>query len=153
MVWNCLAQYLHGFFSYPNKVFWDQCLLFYFWDAFHTYLVWKNGWGMKLIGLHLHNSLVPFGYEKNPIFAKKKFHTLGYENIGCFFLMRRRALRRALQVPERSLDEWTWTDYYRNPCICNRWPFSSARGSGARDVLHHLSLWLLAFFKFFLAPP
>jgi hypothetical protein len=76
---------------------------------------------------HLHNSLVPFGYEKNPIFAKKKLHTLGHENIGCFFLMRRRALRRALQFPERSLDEWTWTDYYRNPCICNRWPFSSAR--------------------------
>jgi hypothetical protein len=25
-----------------------------------------------------------------------------------------------------------WPDYYRNPCICNRWPFSSARGSGAR---------------------
>jgi len=24
-----------------------------------------------------------------------------------------------------------WPDYYRNPCICNRWPFSSARGSGA----------------------
>jgi len=47
MVWNCLAQYHHGFFSYPNKVFWYQCLLFYFWDAFHTYLVWKNGWGMK----------------------------------------------------------------------------------------------------------
>jgi hypothetical protein len=25
-----------------------------------------------------------------------------------------------------------WPDYYRNPCICNRWPLSSARGSGAR---------------------
>jgi hypothetical protein len=26
-------------------------------------------------------------YEENPIFAKKYFHTLGYENIGCFSLM------------------------------------------------------------------
>jgi hypothetical protein len=25
--------------------------------------------------------------------------------------------------------------YYRNPYICNRWPFSSARGSGARVML------------------
>ena len=33
-----------------------------------------------------------------------------------------------------------WPDYYRNPCICIRWPFSSARGSGARVILgscHH----------------
>ena len=30
---------------------------------------------------------VPFGYEKKPIFANFPFHTLGYENIGCFFLM------------------------------------------------------------------
>ena len=75
------------------------------------------------------------GMKKIQFLQKKKFHTLGYENIGCFFLMRRRALRRAIQFPERSLDEWTWTDYYRNPCICNRWPFSSARGSGARVIL------------------
>jgi hypothetical protein len=30
---------------------------------------------------------VPFGYEKKPIFANFPFHTLGYENFGCFFLM------------------------------------------------------------------
>ena len=30
---------------------------------------------------------VPFGYEKKPIFANFPFHTLGYENIGCFSLM------------------------------------------------------------------
>jgi len=30
---------------------------------------------------------VSFGFEENPIFAKKYFHTLGYENIGCFSLM------------------------------------------------------------------
>jgi len=33
---------------------------------------------------------VSFGFEENPIFAKKYFHTLGYENIGCFSLMRHR---------------------------------------------------------------
>jgi len=30
---------------------------------------------------------VPFGYEEKPIFANFPFHTLGYENFGCFFLM------------------------------------------------------------------
>jgi hypothetical protein len=29
------------------------------------------------------------GMKKKPIFANFPFHTLGYENIGCFFLMSR----------------------------------------------------------------
>jgi hypothetical protein len=40
--------------------------------------VWNYFWGYEKVS---------FGYEENPIFAKKYFHTLGYENIGCFFLM------------------------------------------------------------------
>jgi hypothetical protein len=45
-------------------------------------------------------------------------------------------LRRGpLQAPHRALLAAFWPDYYRNPCICNRWPFSSARGSGARVTL------------------
>ena len=30
---------------------------------------------------------------------------------------------------------WVLAGLLRNPCICNRWPFSSARGSGARVTL------------------
>jgi hypothetical protein len=32
-----------------------------------------------------------------------------------------------------------WPDYYRNPCICNRWPCSSARVSGDRVPPTHRS--------------
>ena len=48
-VWYEIVCLSTAMVFFHTKVFWDQCLLFYFWDAFHTYLVWKNGWGMKLI--------------------------------------------------------------------------------------------------------
>jgi hypothetical protein len=32
-----------------------------------------------------------------------------------------------------------WPDYYRNPCMCTGWLFSSARGSGARVPPPHRS--------------
>ena len=35
-------------------------------------------------------------------------------------------------APSHNNAQKSWPDYYRDPCICNRWPFSSARGSGAR---------------------
>jgi hypothetical protein len=34
-------------------------------------------------------------------------------------------------APSHNNAQKSWPDYYRDPCICNRWPFSSARGSGA----------------------
>ena len=38
-----------------------------------------------------------------------------------------------------------WPDYYCNPCICNLWPFSSARDSGAGvPQTHHRTAPLTA---------
>jgi len=44
--------------------------------------------GMKKNKFFLGSEKVPFGYEKKPVFENFPFHTLGYENFGCFFLMR-----------------------------------------------------------------
>ena len=44
--------------------------------------------GMKKNKIFLGSEKVPFGYEKKPVFENFQFHTLGYENFGCFFLMR-----------------------------------------------------------------
>jgi hypothetical protein len=46
--------------------------------------------GMKKVKKILWSEKVPFGYEKKPVFENFPFHTLGYENFGCFFLMARR---------------------------------------------------------------
>jgi hypothetical protein len=43
--------------------------------------------GMKKFKFFLWSEKVPFGYEKKPVFENFPFHTLGYENFGCFFLM------------------------------------------------------------------
>jgi hypothetical protein len=43
--------------------------------------------GMKKLKKNLWSEKVPFGYEKKPVFENFPFHTLGYENFGCFFLM------------------------------------------------------------------
>jgi hypothetical protein len=43
--------------------------------------------GMKNFKKILWSEKVPFGYEKKPVFENFPFHTLGYENFGCFFLM------------------------------------------------------------------
>ena len=43
--------------------------------------------GMKKVKFFLGSEKVPFGYEKKPVFENFPFHTLGYENFGCFFLM------------------------------------------------------------------
>jgi hypothetical protein len=43
--------------------------------------------GMKKFKKNLWSEKVPFGYEKKPVFENFPFHTLGYENFGCFFLM------------------------------------------------------------------
>jgi hypothetical protein len=43
--------------------------------------------GMKKVKKNLWSEKVPFGYEKKPVFENFPFHTLGYENFGCFFLM------------------------------------------------------------------
>jgi len=43
--------------------------------------------GMKKNKIFLGSEKVPFGYEKKPVFENFQFHTLGYENFGCFFLM------------------------------------------------------------------
>jgi hypothetical protein len=43
--------------------------------------------GMKKVKKILWSEKVPFGYEKKPVFENFPFHTLGYENFGCFFLM------------------------------------------------------------------
>jgi hypothetical protein len=45
--------------------------------------------GMKKVKKILWSEKVPFGYEKKPVFENFPFHTLGYENFGCFFLMLR----------------------------------------------------------------
>ena len=94
-VWNFCIGVWKKFLRYENKN-----LKVRGWNWFLR--VWKIFWqGMKLlykgmkkvfIFLRVWNNFrgyekVPFGYEKNPIFAKKYFHTLGYENIGCFSLM------------------------------------------------------------------
>jgi hypothetical protein len=42
---------------------------------------------MKNFKKNLWSEKVPFGYEKKPVFENFPFHTLGYENFGCFFLM------------------------------------------------------------------
>jgi hypothetical protein len=42
---------------------------------------------MKKFKKKLWSEKVPFGYEKKPVFENFPFHTLGYENFGCFFLM------------------------------------------------------------------
>jgi hypothetical protein len=42
---------------------------------------------MKKFKKILWSEKVPFGYEKKPVFENFPFHTLGYENFGCFFLM------------------------------------------------------------------
>jgi hypothetical protein len=42
---------------------------------------------MKKVKKNLWSEKVPFGYEKKPVFENFPFHTLGYENFGCFFLM------------------------------------------------------------------
>jgi hypothetical protein len=42
---------------------------------------------MKKFKKNLWSEKVPFGYEKKPVFENFPFHTLGYENFGCFFLM------------------------------------------------------------------
>jgi hypothetical protein len=43
--------------------------------------------GMKKFKKKLWSEKVPVGYEKKPVFENFPFHTLGYENFGCFFLM------------------------------------------------------------------
>ena len=43
-----------------------------------NFKVWNCFWGYEK---------VPFGYEKKLTFENFPFHTLGYENIGCFVLM------------------------------------------------------------------
>ena len=40
-----------------------------------------------------------------------------------------------LYLAGSDIEPCVMADYYRNPCICNWWPFSSARGSGARMIL------------------
>jgi hypothetical protein len=50
--------------------------------------------GMKKLKKNLWSEKVPFGYEKKPVFENFPFHTLGYENFGCFFLMFR--------------EKWSW---------------------------------------------
>ncbi len=42
---------------------------------------------MKKVKFFLGSEKVPFGYEKKPVFENFPFHTLRYENFGCFFLM------------------------------------------------------------------
>jgi hypothetical protein len=44
--------------------------------------------GMKKFKFFLGSEKIPFGYEKKPVFENFPFHTLGYENFGCFFLMK-----------------------------------------------------------------
>ena len=43
--------------------------------------------GMKKFKFFLWSEKVPVVYEKKPVFENFPFHTLGYENFGCFFLM------------------------------------------------------------------
>jgi hypothetical protein len=50
--------------------------------------------GMKKFKFFLWSEKVPFGYEKKPVFENFPFHTLGYENFGCFFLMTGRRGRK-----------------------------------------------------------
>ena len=50
--------------------------------------------GMKKNKFFLGSEKVPFGYEKKPVFENFQFHTLGYENFGCFFLMWRKSAPR-----------------------------------------------------------
>ncbi len=48
MVWNCLTQYRHNFFSYPNKLFLYHFILFYFWVSFFIpFLGFSYLFGMK----------------------------------------------------------------------------------------------------------
>jgi hypothetical protein len=49
--------------------------------------------GMKKFKFFLWSEKVPFGYEKKPVFENFPFHTLGYENFGCFFLMKQNCNR------------------------------------------------------------
>ena len=94
-VWNSCIRVWKKFLRYENKnlkvtvwnwflrvwkIFWQGMKLLYkgMKKVFIFLRVWNNFWGYEK---------VPFGYEKNSIFAKKYFHTLGYENIGCFPLM------------------------------------------------------------------
>jgi hypothetical protein len=56
--------------------------------------------GMKKFKKKLWSEKVPFGYEKKPVFENFPFHTLGYENFGCFFLMLIR-LQRRRPLPRR----------------------------------------------------
>ena len=48
--------------------------------------------GMKKNKFFLGSEKVPFGYEKKPVFENFQFHTLGYENFGCYFLMHREVI-------------------------------------------------------------
>jgi hypothetical protein len=61
--------------------------------------------GMKKLKKNLWSEKVPFGYEKKPVFENFPFHTLGYENFGCFFLMRNNV------APEQILFDAGCTDY------------------------------------------
>jgi hypothetical protein len=60
--------------------------------------------GMKKVKKNLWFEKVPFGYEKKPVFENFPFHTLGYENFGCFFLMTRRRASPALLFAQTVSD-------------------------------------------------
>ena len=72
MVWNCLAQYCHNYFSYPNKLFLYHFILIYFLVSFFipcagfSYLFGMKNyiWGMKLIGLEPPGCVAVMPYEE-----------------------------------------------------------------------------------------
>ena len=99
--------------------------------------VWNHFWGYEKVS---------FGYEENPIFAKKYFHTLGYENIGCFSLMlrgRRVSLETRIGTPKLR---WLWffrlchmssvrsTSDGRGPVTHKRVPDREEQGKPIKDA-------------------
>jgi hypothetical protein len=74
--------------------------------------VWKKIWGYEK---------VLFGYEKKLTFENFRFHTLGYEKIGCFFLMPPHQQRRT------SLEDW-W------PAASKRPPHNSAAAKTPQPI-------------------
>ena len=65
--------------------------------------------GMKKVQFFLGSEKVPFGYEKKPVFENFPFHTLGYENFGCFFLMKEElweaAKEEEIKIPWKDANE------------------------------------------------
>jgi hypothetical protein len=110
--------------------------------------------GMKKSKKNLGSEKVPFGYEKKPVFENFPFHTLGYENFGCFFLMN--SVQSSSPESFLILLFWYWQPLLRvlplNLANCLLWQLSIPAASILRmrfltqralccslvAILHHL---------------